>query len=123
MKQAFLRFISIFKRSKKSVCSICCQIYPDKQLTLVDEYAFCPQDLKLYNKLNWTAFLCVKSSPEEPENSVSIYKQQKKLITKNIPSFIKVDYQQNKNKIISTFTLFIPTNMIQKAFPAKFANK
>ncbi len=111
------KLLSSFSRSNKGICSICNLQFEDESLTLIDSLSLCKQDYALYCNSNWIDFKTVKSDPEKPENALMI-QDLKDLLTRNhIPSYIKCTYSQEANgKIISTFILFIPENLEEKAF-------
>lgn len=98
------------KKTPKSICSICGELYKEKKLTLIKTLAICPNDLKTYQQTDWIEIETFKSNPHEPEESMLVYRIKKKLEERKIPSFIETRYSEDNGIIYSTFILKISLN-------------
>ena len=111
----YLYLIKYHKRENKSVCSLCLQTFNDKELTNIEELAFCKKDLKTYNNSKWEELKSVVSSADNPEQSVEIYENQKTLIDESIPAFIRSTYFEENLEIKTVFKLYVPEESLKTA--------
>jgi len=105
------KLINSLNRADNGVCSICSQVFRDSELQLEGELALCPKDLVYYSDKNWILVREANSNPEDPEAALSIYNLKAALMEISIPSYIAAKYSNFDGKIISTFELFISSDL------------
>lgn len=101
------RLLSENTRAEQGVCSICDQVFPDTNLTPIDELAFCPEHLEVYQVNTWKEFDCAHSNPENPEAALAMQNKKDELARKGVLSFIKTNYEHDdsSDEIITEFKL------------------
>ena len=98
------------KRSKIGECSLCGDIYADKDLSIQNELSLCPLDLKYYTDHKWIEIKRAISHPDKPENSISIYEEKLRLVSSGVKCFILTEYSEEENIIYTIFKLYVPSN-------------
>jgi hypothetical protein len=97
------------------VCHICDGVFNDNELSSVNEFYLCENDLKIFNHSNWVEFFQTESSPTDPEQALYVQELKDNLKSNSIPSYIITEYKQVNKEIVSIFTLFVNLENLYKS--------
>ena len=97
---------ALFHKKEIGICSICDQNFSESNLFEIDELFLCKNDFDFYNSHTWRISETGKSSPSDPEQALYIQNKKDQLKELGIKSFIKVDYEDINNEIITSFFLY-----------------
>lgn len=109
-----LAFLAL-RRGKKERgdCSICGRDVFDPKM--IDGMAFCSKHAKEYQTGAWTEFKNGHATPEDPEFGVRLYEFKQILNSKNVSSFIRANYLQQEDEIITEMVLMVLEKDLEKA--------
>lgn len=89
-----------------SLCSCCHQEFNDSELYDFDDLPFCKIHFELLNRANLIITETVITSPDRPDLSVALHEKQVSLIKRNILSYIKMNYIEKNNEILTKMDLY-----------------
>jgi hypothetical protein len=102
-------------QSQLSECSICHNMFYDKDIFIEDDMPFCSNHRSVYLNTNWVVFDRVFSTEYNSENGVKLYEFKLSLWTNHqIPSFIKANYQVLGEGIRTEISLLVPKEKLER---------
>lgn len=107
------RIISRLSQSKIGICFICDNIFKNSDLILVEDMAFCKEDLIHYQEEKWLCMSTIESNPQNPEQAILLTEIKEFLKIREVKSFVTVNYKDREHHIITEFSLYIPERFTQ----------
>ena len=92
-------------KTSVGICAICEEEFCSECLKQIENVNLCPEHFSIYASNTWTPITNQRTTPNDPEEGVYIYKFKQHLWSqKNIPSFILNEYKiQVENDFIETY--------------------
>lgn len=91
------------KQGERAFCMIC-----EKELerpVYENGYAFCGEHASLYKRASWPVLMEGRSTPEDPEFGVRLWKLKQALSSKGFRSYIENSYSSEDNGIVTKMEL------------------
>ncbi len=94
------------KVSTSGVCSLCDEVFLDKNLLESSEKFFCKPHYKTFTDSHWMEAHLVTSSSSDPEKALIIQELKDELKKENILTFIETTYDEKDGEIYSHFQMY-----------------